>query len=338
MRINCHSHVFSLLDSAGQETIEILVDRIWAELTGHAADTSGLDFTETLRNLQRFMNIGNLRTERILSKLMSQGDDDDKYVLLQIDFNNNSGQYHKQVDDLKTLQQSHPGRVYPFIGYNGQRDGAEAFVQTQLARKTFYGVKCYPSLGYSMTSNKTKPLIDYCAAHALPMMTHCAGEGFHKDENAHLAGPEEWAPLFAGRPGLKVCFAHFGGEKELLKFSGNQASWTRRIVSLMHQYPGQVYADISCHTKPIIWKTHKPKQYQAYMQALRTIVADPTVAPYLLWGTDFYMNHLTTTEAKFQAFWKRELFADAALKKAMCQDNPARYLGIDLMVADDGEQ
>lgn len=325
MKINCHSHIFSLSNHFGKETVEIVIDRVLHELGAHKTGQPNLmGFFESLDNMRGFTSIGFLPAKKIAEKLIRLGGREDVYVALPLDFNQSMRQLTEQLRDLVEAAYCYPGRILPFAAFHGDRNNAAKIATGSLESGAFVGVKMYPSMGFPVNHKSCWPLFAHCSENSVPIITHCSPTGFNKSSCGKYASPARWRVLLSRYQNLKVCFAHFGGEHELIKKRG----WADIIVELMNAYPGQVYADISCHTHPMLWKKVAPKKYRRYFQKLGVLLTDPVCRQHVLWGTDFYMNSQHTTETKYKAFFERELFADKQLQKELTLDNPRRFLGI----------
>lgn len=120
---------------------------------------------------------------------------------------------------------------------------------------------------------------------------------FTRDDSKHgcnvFSNPENYIPLLEKYPKLKLCFAHFGGEGELLKKKSELVTkgiddwpdWGTRIVEMMNTFPN-VYTDISYTL--------------ASEKALEVVIPyiDQPIGQRILFGTDFFMTVREKAEDK----------------------------------------
>jgi len=130
---------------------------------------------------------------------------------------------------------------------------------------SYFGVKCYPALGYLPTDQRLDPIFKICAEKNIPVLTHCGGEmistfvnpvvayrgtqkvefkdQLRKDRARKLNEPIEWEPVLAKHINLRLCLGHFGGKGA---WNGESATKDRikTILNMMATYPN-LYADFS---------------------------------------------------------------------------------------------
>jgi predicted TIM-barrel fold metal-dependent hydrolase len=178
----------------------------------------------------------------------------------------------QQIDELKNLANEHP--ILPYLAIDPRRadDGKDNLYDLFLKAFTegdvkFFGVKIYPSLGYSPSDERLLPIYEICEKKNIPVLTHCGGEivsTFEKEievrigskreiwaENnridlaRRLNNPENWEYVLERYKNLKLNVAHFGGDTAWQEYRDN-GSQKRidKIVELMNVYEN-VYADFS---------------------------------------------------------------------------------------------
>ncbi len=119
-----------------------------------------------------------------------------------------------------------------------------------------------------------------------------------------------------GNP-LKICFAHFGGWKDLLlEHEGKKGisntyygvlkdqNWTAQIRNLMEKYPG-VYTDVS-------YSLTNHKTHPFIFNELK----NPNYGDRILFGTDFFMTERESEERKTYTIFKSEALKETDLPGA----------------------
>lgn len=104
--------------------------------------------------------------------------------------------------------------------------------------------------------------------------------------------PDNFRPVLNAHPGLKVCFAHFGGDDQMLKEEKHELdkrnidkdNFHDKVIRMMNDYPS-VFTDIS-------YTLYEPKVYAAF----KAEIAGPR-GPRILFGTDFFMTLREKPEA-----------------------------------------
>lgn len=260
-------------------------------------------------------------TRRVADWLMREIPPGDACVPLMMDITNGDGtdnaQFAAQLEDTSSAARAYPGRLLPFVFANPLRPGFVDIVKNALEKKGFLGVKLYPSLGYGVDQPAMEPLYKLCLDMGVPLMTHCNQGGFlGVQDGQKYADPETWLPVLDRYPGLKVCFAHFGG--------GLDQTWAASILKLMKDHPG-VYSDIAFHRTPM----EGDDKEKAYFTRMAEHLRDPVYRERVLFGTDFWLirprlsepNHWRYFESRFDREGK-DFFRQIA------EVNPQRFLGL----------
>lgn len=281
-----------------------------------------------LGDLAAFLLIGlKPSIEAVASQLLEWSGDDTAVVALMMDItvggNADDALFRRQIEDTAEAVLAYPGRILPFVAVNTRRALHYERMTYALEERGFVGVKLYPSLGYKVDSPEMRRVYAYCEAHATPVLMHCNGAGFFR-EQASIAecDPRHWEPLLAAFPKLKVCFGHFGGDENLVKGALDADSWTGRILQLMRQHPGQVYADISYHDGPM----DGGEAEKNYFQHLQGLLADDAIAPCILFGSDFHLVRQRLHEENLWRFFERRFSAGEF--KRITVTNPQGFLGM----------
>ena len=252
--------------------------------------------------------------------------------------------FHHQIDYFKALTATEP--ILPFFAVDPRRadlDGSdnnlyELFLKAFSGGTSFFGVKCYPSLGYLPSDNRLDPIFQICVEKNIPITTHCGGEVVstyenhfvYQDSNGNenhfeipgkdrverakfLNNPERWNEVLEKYPDLRINFAHFGGDTNWEKISkGETSPVIENLVNKMHQYEN-VYTDFS-------FNVVEDNLFSALNEKL---TSDPIVKQKTLYGTDYWVvlpaGNLLEKEKLFlshMSLHKRELLSS----------NPRKFL------------
>ena len=173
--------------------------------------------------------------------------------------------WEEQNADLALLSKNHP--VLPYLPIDPRRENLyEVFINAfDQNNPQFFGVKCYPALGYLPSDNRLMPIFKICAEKNIPVMTHCGGEIVSTFENPIYANrlgekveindykrkhrarrlnePKEWEIVLNEYRNLRLCLGHFGGGAA---WENDPATSHRipEIFEMMTKYDN-LYADFS---------------------------------------------------------------------------------------------
>jgi len=211
-------------------------------------------------------------------------------------------------------------RMMPFIAADPRRENVTDVVLDALASGAFHGVKIYPVMGYEPNDARLYPIYEHCAAHAVPITTHCQNGGIPGlKDYYHLAAPELWEPVLADFPALTLDLAHN---------DRTGSSWQQTIERLITTYPN-VYTDLSYDLE--MWAM--PGRYFGHVKRL---LGTPKLQDRILYGTDWYMGRCFWTEVSYlkwfeeycrKVFWSPVEFTEEDLARLM-EHNPKRFLGL----------
>ena len=205
---------------------------------------------------------------------------------------------------------------------------------------TFFGVKCYPSLGYLPSDSRLKPIFQICAEKNIPVITHCGGEMIstfkkkipvnrdgvteyinlspRKARARFLNEPKEWIPVLEAQPTLKLCLGHFGGKEAWEKSDGVTGHRVSTILEMMERF-NHLYADFAFNlesydaTKALKRKLEENTPQGELMRA-RT-----------LFGTDFWVVLPVSDLNADQGSFLREM---GDLSDQLVTNNVKKYLGL----------
>lgn len=173
--------------------------------------------------------------------------------------------WEKQNDDLALLSKNQP--VLPYLPIDPRRENLyDVFLKAfDQSNPQFFGVKCYPALGYLPADERLMPIFKICAEKNIPVMTHCGGEivsTFESPIHANRLGekveindlkrkhrarklnePTEWEYVLKEYKDLRLCLGHYGGGAAW-ENDPDTAHRIPEILDMMARYDN-LYADFS---------------------------------------------------------------------------------------------
>jgi predicted TIM-barrel fold metal-dependent hydrolase len=218
------------------------------------------------------------------------------------------------------------------------------------------GIKLYPPLGYSPDNPVLEPIWQYADTNRLPVISHCMSKGGvlntnkdgglgleDKSELRNYTAPSSYGNVLRAHRNMRLCLAHFGGNKEWDKYlerhNGGIGSisthpleyfkedpfkeqdWVNQIVEMLvsGKFPN-LYVDTS-------YTFFEEK----YREPLRDLLEQyPSIRSQVLFGSDFYLSvQVKPNEEKFP----EEKFPgvlEGAITKALFDQiavtNPGQFL------------
>ncbi len=241
--------------------------------------------------------------------------------------------YRYQVMLISEIAADYPGKIMPFIMFDPRRRSVSELIKTALEEMGFLGVKMYPPLGHhpdpgsffndAEVNHALNATYEYCEKESIPITAHCSkggaysGDLMHSREVVHkFSHPSSWEGVLEKYPGLRLNFAHFGGNEDFLNIDRSE-SWSNKILDLMRRYDG-VYADISYH-EPALWK----KTAGDYFATLEKLMNDDSIKDRVLFGTDWLMTRHTWTE---RAYVEAFLMLAPTMLQQIAFENPRNFL------------
>jgi len=228
---------------------------------------------------------------------------------------------------MRTLRQCrrYPGRVLPFYAVNPWRPRWFELFQEAMEDGGFVGMKAYPSLGYEV--ERIAKALEYCAAHDIPVLTHCNDGGFKaRADTGDLGHPARWREVLAQHDckGLRVCFGHFGGEEGFRQDILNaHVQWALEIGNLLRDTGIRAYADVSYHTGGM--GPRVKEQYFAWLKGLLD-PASGAAASRVLFGTDYFLSLARLSEDNYWDFFRDNL--EERQFERIARKNPLEFLGL----------
>lgn len=247
-------------------------------------------------------------------------------------------EYTKQLDELSKLKKKYPNRVYPFIGVDPRRANIEELVKEYIEDHNFCGIKLYPPLGYFPYDSTLMPIYQYAQSHGIPIIAHSSKSGpiycrlkkkelISKIKNEldpstgirlHFEGksrkelcnyfthPKNYKVLLNKFESLKVCLAHFGGASQWQRFLNpstigvcekmkkkeyknidTDKDWFSIIYDMLKDHKS-LYTDISFTL-----------ENRDFFPLLKVLLSNSRVREQILFGSDFYMTEVSTSERSF---------------------------------------
>lgn len=179
--------------------------------------------------------------------------------------------YRDQVTKCDDLARKEP--MLPFFALDPRRQDLyelflDAFTRTG---STYFGIKLYPSFGYSPADYRLYPFWEVCSKKSIPVLTHCGGHTIStfdpsvtvsdcSDGNStnckprvvtgtriemanQLNDPTPWSLVLAKFPNLKLNLGHFGG---IVAWKDPHSDLAKRLPIIEKQMScPNVYADFS---------------------------------------------------------------------------------------------
>jgi len=147
-------------------------------------------------------------------------------------------------------------------------------------------------------------------------------EQFVKERLISLNHPSLWRIVLENYPKLKINFAHFGGNKQIISYldGSSLAFWTKSIIEFIHDYKN-VYSDLSCFDT----KDHDLLPIKRFHDKIYSNLKNDQ-KDRILYGSDYFMlllfeNDLGQYLNKFKKAFEKD-FTHISV------DNPARFLGL----------
>lgn len=219
--------------------------------------------------------------------------------------------YLEQIKEIKEITGKRA--ILPFLAVDPRRSDLadreenlyELFLEAFKDPVTsFYGVKCYPSLGYLPNDDRLDPIFQICAEKNIPVLTHCGGEsvstfdrsirvkedGSYKDfripgdsrtERArYLNGPEHWEPVLRKYNTLKLNLAHFSGNSDWEEYEKKGShSRINKIKEMLKNPSWNVFADFSYNVADM-------KTFNRFQKELDS---EPEIREKVMFGTDYWV-------------------------------------------------
>jgi predicted TIM-barrel fold metal-dependent hydrolase len=146
----------------------------------------------------------------------------------------------------------------------------------------FYDPDTFPETAFHSSSFNPQLTnkVDRTAGNPAPARQYDFKPAPAKEYKNNFIRPENYVDVLEKFPNLKLCFAHYGGDEDMLAFlkNGPSNTWYEQIKILISLYPN-VYTDIS-------YSLHDP----SIREQIRKDFQDPVLRKRILFGTDYFMT------------------------------------------------
>ncbi len=298
------------------------------------------DIAEKLDRLYRFQQEAQHDEQAtVLANVKKHYPSNTCYVVLPMDMTGIG--YGPVAEDLRTqhdklhqmAQAAEPkGSVIPFATVNPlSKDSAQEGLRA-IKDLQFKGLKIYPRMGFApdhpVLMETVYPEIN---KRKMPVMTHCSRRGVQgREVSDYIADrftePKAYRPVMRAFPDMRICLAHFGGQKDWHAYANGEAprgneNWQVQIRDMIGsgQWP-QLWTDIS----------YTLFHFDDYIPFLRLFLLDETEAgdrlrSRVLFGSDFYMTRQEKLSEKAVCFRLRNALGEEVFRQ-IAQDNPKVWL------------
>ena len=243
--------------------------------------------------------------------------------------------YEEQLAELRALYERPEYRdvLIPFIAVDPRRRDLEQLVRRYVDEHGFRGIKIYPPLGYYPFDERLDAVWAFAEERQIPVMTHCSRGGVYtrsritesmrhhpltgayirggpKDFTDAYSDPDNYRPVLAKHPNLRLCLGHYGGGSEWHDWLRKPwplpepQSWLGKISDLIRAYPN-VYTDIAytaCDS--------------AYYPLIKVLLETEVIGDRILYGSDYYMVQMDVSERAFSIGLRGYLGTDNFMRLA----------------------
>lgn len=296
-----------------------------------------------------FMNIGNYTSQKEIFELIRGFyPEKSRFIVHSMDMEYmKAGKpaqlFEKQLEELAAVARLYPDTIYPFICADPRRDAIADLVKEYIEEQGFRGIKLYPSLGFYPFDERLEPVFEYAEKNSIPVTAHCSRGGIYyrgsitddmlvhpktgkkleetgnKTFTDNFANPHNYSYVLEKFPELKICLAHFGGDRDWKSFlttpwdsEYKEENWYSTVRKLIKTHK-KVYADIA---------------YTAFhtdlLPLVKVTVKDPELRERILYGSDYYMVEQDMSDRAFGISVRAFLGEDDFIQIA--ETNPRKFL------------
>ncbi len=244
---------------------------------------------------------------------------------------------HDELAQLSTDPEIGPS-VIPFATIDPRADPNATELWRAIGDLRFRGVKLYPRLGFApndpVLMQRVYPRLQ---DENLPVMSHCSRGGV---QGRHLSDywadrytePEAFIPVMRAFPDLRICLAHFGGQRDWHAYvnpdhhdpldDAFNRNWLSSIRTMIGSgdYDG-LWTDIS----------YTLFQFEDYAPFLRLFLMgedeeSERLRSRVLFGSDYYMTRQEALSEKAVCIRLRNVLGEEIFRQ-IAEENPAKWLG-----------
>lgn len=240
-----------------------------------------------------------------------------------------------QHDELAALRMAddHLGQVLPFATLDPEVPGSVEECLRAITELGFAGLKIYPRIGFPpdhpRLMNEVYPVV---AERNLPVMTHCSRGGVQgRSVDDYTADgytrPYAYLPVLRAFPELRICLAHFGGQRDWAAYvnaaeTPGRENWMQQIRQMIGsgEFPN-LWTDIS----------YTLFHFEDYAPILRLLLKgndleSKRLRRRILFGSDFYMTRQEELSERAICIRLRDTLGEALFWQ-IAETNPEVWLG-----------
>jgi len=348
---NCHTHLFTSAHVPRSYPHWALipfkrVPWLTALIAGILAFLGFQEAAEMVRRLRRFQDeTASTDQEQILTNMARHYPLGTRFVVLpmdlsQIGYGAPKESIRAQHDELFRLSRSDGFRreLVPFAMIDPRSDPLANELWRAIDDLKFRGIKLYPRLGYAPTDKRLMSLVyPRAEERGLPVMTHCSrggvkGHGLPERIADAYTDPAAYIPILKQFPRLKICLAHFGGQRDWDAYVNPEPpspyhdertrNWQVMIREMITSgaYPG-LWTDIS----------YTLFDFEEYIPFLRTFLEGHTkeherLRRRVLFGSDYYMTRQEELSERAVCIRLRNALGEDLFRQ-IAEVNPQVWLG-----------
>jgi len=253
----------------------------------------------------------------------------------------------------------HPFRLFPFFGFDPRRPEAIASLKTNIETRGYVGIKLYPAMGFDPRPDRTsyslanrdyfeyayrsypgggrlsgdqilsqlQSLYRYAGDRGIPILVHCSVNGSYQvtvdkkrkyQDIWRYTDPANFGPI-ARAYGLRICFAHMGGQIDGPHHRKKAVEWREKIRTLLKEAdawggPAKLYADQAYGIVHLVKKENKKKALEANIGQTAADLDDGALGRYLLFGSDWPLNVYQCSEKEYLDEYRTRLRPDQQMR------------------------
>jgi len=299
------------------------------------------EWSDRVIRLSRFQETGGARRQREILKLaMRQYPRGTRFVVLPMDmdhigFGSARRDLRAQQDELAALaaDPEFEGLVIPFATLFPENGGSVAEGRRAIERLGFRGLKLYPRLGFApdhpVLMEEIYPML---LERGLPVISHCSrggvkGRHVTRSRADRWTDPRAFLPVLERFPELRVCLAHFGGQRDWRRYindgvdpsdrDARERNWLASILDLLRSgdWPG-LWTDIS----------YTIFDFDDCIPFLKVFSENERILSRTLFGSDFYMTRQKRLSERAVSVRLRTALGEDTFRR-IAETNPAIWLG-----------
>ncbi|ESR25892.1 amidohydrolase family protein [Lutibaculum baratangense] len=295
---------------------------------------------QRLVRLEAFHDTGRrTHQEEIFREVRRHYPRDTRFVVLPVDMTPiGHGPVNRDIvaqhDELHRLAGHYRDSIIPFGTVHPDTPGSAAEFRRCVEELGFRGLKLYPKMGFRpdhpVLMSEVYPL---CVDRNLPVITHCSRggvrrKGWSQEEADRVTAPEAYLPVMEAFPTLRICLAHFGGDRDWRAYldegfdpdrpEEKERNWVSRIETMIRGegWPN-LWTDIS----------YTLFNFQEYAPLLRLFLKekDSRLCQRVLFGSDFYMTRQERLSEKAVSILLRDTLGEDLFRQ-IAETNPHEFL------------